>query len=85
MCLDLNARAEPTSAVWVRSGSVITVIAVVLSFGGLKDFSKTSSNAALRTRRAGVCPTASSKSGAELLVGLVQWVVLAALKFMAGA
>lgn len=42
ICLDVNTKADPTSDTWVCSGSVITVIAVVLSFRGLKDSSKTS-------------------------------------------
>lgn len=42
MCLDVNTKADPTSDTWVCSGSVITVIAVVLSFRGLKDSTKTS-------------------------------------------
>lgn len=87
MCLDPSAKADPSSDVWVCSGSAITAMAAVLSFRAPKAFCRAArvSSSALRTRRAGVCPTASNKSDAELLVGLVQWVVLAGLKFMAGA
>ena len=48
MCLDWNAKADPTSDVWVCSGSVMTVMAVVLSFRGLEDSSKTSAFQQLR-------------------------------------
>lgn len=76
MCISLNAEAGPAFSTWVCSGSVITVvnllIAVVLSFG---------ISGALRSMQ----DLPSSECSAELLVGLVVLHSGTAGSFAAGA